>query len=456
MRRSFILAGIAVVLPLAFALASCERAKLTVDQGTGPNPTLPAPKHRWFPTVNIAKAVGWPRGVTPTPAEGLRVTEYAGGLDHPRWLYVLPNGDVLVAETNAPPRADNGRGMRGFFEGMFMRRAGARAPSANRITLLRDANHDGIVDGRFTFLTGLNSPFGMALHDGTLYVADTDALLAFPYKDGDTSITAKPRKVVDLPGGPLNHHWTKNVVARDSDGRLYVSIGSNSNVGENGLEAEQGRAAIWEVLPDGRHTLYAYGLRNPVGMAFRPGTDELYAVVEERDEIGSDLVPDYLTGVRPSGFYGWPFSYYGDNVDTRVEQNPDLVATALKPDYALGPHVAVLGLSFAAGAKLGPRFADGAFVGEHGSWNRNPLSGYKVVFVPFAGGKPSGKPIDVLTGFLDKENHAQGRPVGVTIDKAGGLLVADDVGNRVWRVSAPAPAPAPVATRDRSGHVVSE
>jgi glucose/arabinose dehydrogenase len=286
----------------------------------------------------------------------------------------------------------------------------------------------------------------MAMHDGTLYIADADALLAFPYKDGDTRITAKPRKIVDLPAG-INHHWTKNVIVRD-DGRLFVAVGSNSNVGENGLDAEEGRAAIWEVMPDGRHNLYAYGLRNPVGMAFRPGTEELFAVVQERDELGSDLVPDYLTGVQPSGFYGWPFSYWGDNVDTRVAQNPKLVATALEPDYAMGPHVAVLGLTFAEGARLGPRFANGAFVGEHGSWNREPRSGYKVVFVPFTGDKPGpGKPINVLTGFLDKDGDAQGRPVGVTIDKAGGLLVADDVGNRIWRVSAVAPAPAPVAIR---------
>ena len=437
-----------LTLAAALALAGCgQKAKLTVDQGTGPDPILPAPKRSWFPTVDIAKAVGWPKGATPTPATGLRVTEYAGGFDHPRWLYVLPNGDVLVAETNAPTRPAETHGVRGFIERLVMRRAGAGAASANRITLLRDANHDGVVDGRYTFLTGLNSPFGMALHDGTLYVADTDALLAFPYKDGDTKITAKPRKIVDLPAGPINHHWTKNVVVRDSDGRIYVSIGSNSNVGENGLAAEEGRASIWEILPDGRHGMYAYGLRNPVGMAFRPGTNELYAVVEERDEIGSDLVPDYLTGVRPGGFYGWPFSYWGGHVDLRVPQNPDLVATALKPDYAMGPHVAVLGLTFADGAKLGPRFADGVFIGEHGSWNRKPPSGYKVVFVRFVDGKPSGKPIDVLTGFRDAQGHARGRPVGVAIDKEGGLLVADDVGNRIWRVTAAPTAPAPVAMR---------
>lgn len=437
-----------LTLAAALALAGCgHRAKLTVDQGSGPNPILPAPKTSWFPTVDIAKAVGWPPGAKPIATPGLEVTQYAAGLDHPRWLYVLPNGDVLVAETDTPARPPGQRGgLRNWIEKLVMRRAGSHGSSANRITLLRDANHDGVVDGRFTFLTGLNSPFGMALHDGTLYVADTDALLAFPYKDGETRITAKPRKVIDLPAGPINHHWTKNVVVRD-DGRIYVSVGSNSNVGENGLAAEKGRAAIWEVLPDGRHNIYAYGLRNPVGMAFRPGTDELYVVVEERDELGSDLVPDYLTGVVPGGFYGWPFSYYGDHVDLRVEQNPDLVATARKPDYALGPHVAVLGLTFAAGAKLGPRFADGVFIGEHGSWNRKPPSGYKVVFVPFVNGKPSGKPIDVLTGFLDDQGDARGRPVGVAIDKEGGLLVADDVGDRVWRVTAAAPAPTAVAMR---------
>jgi len=438
-----------VTVAAALALAGCgSKATLSVDDVTGPNPRLVAPKTSLFPTVNLAKAVGWPKGAAPIPAEGLRVAEYAGGLSHPRWLYVLPNGDVLVAETDAPPRAGKeSGGLKNWITGLVMKRAGARREaSANRITLLRDANQDGMVDERHVFLTGLNSPFGMALHDGTLYVANADALVAYPYKDGDTQITAKPRKIVDLPAG-INHHWTKNVVVRD-DGVLYVAVGSNSNVGENGLDAEEGRAAIWEVMPDGRHNLYAYGLRNPVGMAFRPGTEELFAVVQERDELGSDLVPDYLTGVQPSGFYGWPFSYWGDNVDTRIAQSPKLVATALKPDYAMGPHVAVLGLSFAEGAKLGPRFANGAFVGEHGSWNREPRSGYKVVFVPFTGAKPGpGKPVDVLTGFLNQQGEAQGRPVGVTIDKAGGLLVADDVGNRIWRVTAVTPAPAPVAAR---------
>jgi glucose/arabinose dehydrogenase len=438
-----------LTLAAALALAGCgSTAKLSVDDGTGPNPQLPDPTSSWFPTVNFARAVGWPKGVTPIAAPGLRVTEYAGGFDHPRWLYVLPNGDVLVAETDAPaPATKKKSGLKSWIQGLVMRRAGAQTTSANRITLLRDANHDGVVDGRHVFLTGLNSPFGMALHDGTLYVANADALVAYPYKDGDTAITAKPRKIVDLPGGPINHHWTKNVVVRD-DGRLFVSVGSNSNVGENGLANEKDRAAILEVMPDGRHDVYAFGLRNPVGMAFRPGTEELFAVVQERDEIGSDLVPDYLTSVQPSGFYGWPFSYYGDHVDLRVEQRPDLVVTAIKPDYAMGPHVAVLGLTFAEGAKLGPRFANGVFIGEHGSWNRKPRSGYKVVFVPFAGAKPANvKPIDVLTGFLDKDGHAQGRPVGVTIDKAGGLLVADDVGNRIWRVTTTQPAPAPVAMR---------
>lgn len=436
-------------LAAALALAGCgSKAELSVDDVTGRDPKLVDPKTSWFPTVNFAKAVGWPSGAAPTPAPGLQVAEYAGGLSHPRWLYVLPNGDVLVAESDSPARPQQSGGLKAWIRGLVMKRAGAASPSANRIILLRDANHDGIVDGRFTFLTGLSSPFGMALHKDTLYVANADALVAFPYKDGDTRITAPPRKIVDLPSKPLNHHWTKNVVVRPSDGVLYVAIGSNSNVGENGLEVEEGRAAIWEVMPDGRHNLYAYGLRNPVGMAFRPGTEELFAVVQERDELGSDLVPDYLTGVQPSGFYGWPFSYWGDHVDLRIEQSPKLVASALKPDYAMGPHVAVLGLTFSEGANLGPRFANGAFVAEHGSWNRKPRSGYKVVFVPFTDGKPGpGKPIDVLTGFLDKQENAQGRPVGVTIDKGGGLLVADDVGNRIWRITAAAPAPAQVAAR---------
>ena len=390
-----------------------------------------------IPTVNIAEAVGWPQGAKPTPAQGLQVGAFAEGLDHPRWLYVLPNGDVLVAETNAPPKPDDAKGIRGWVMKKVMGRAGAGVPSPNRITLLRDANHDGIAETRTVFLENLNSPFGMTLVGNDLYVADTDRLIRFPYKDGDTQIKAEPIKVVDLPGGTLNHHWTKNVIASRDGTKLYVTTGSNSNVAENGMEAEEGRAAIWEVdRTSGNHRIFASGLRNPNGLAWEPRSGALWTAVNERDEIGSDLVPDYITSVKDGAFYGWPYSYYGQHVDTRVEpQNPALVAKAIAPDYAVGPHTASLGLTFAEGSALPAPFTEGAFVGQHGSWNRKPHSGYKVIFVPFNGGKPVGQPVDVLSGFLNADEKAQGRPVGVVIDKQGGLLVADDVGNKIWRVS---------------------
>lgn len=366
------------------------------------------------------------------------MTLFASDLDHPRWLYVLPNGDVLVAETNAPPRPDDGKGIRGLVFNYFMKKAGAAVPSANRITLLRDADGDGIAETRSAFLTALNSPFGMALVGDVLYVANTDAVVRFPYSPGATSITASPVKVVDLPAGPLNHHWTKNLIAKADGSRLYVSVGSNSNVAENGILQERDRAAILEVDPAaGVYRVFASGLRNPVGMAWHAETGELWTTVNERDELGSDLVPDYMTSVKDGGFYGWPYSYYGQHVDERVEpRRPDLVATAIVPDYALGPHTASLGLADAKGSRLPAPFKTGMFVGQHGSWNRSPRSGYKVIFVPFRQGRPSGQPIDVLTGFLDAEGHARGRPVGVAIDARGALLVADDVGNAVWRVTA--------------------
>ena len=430
------------------ALAGCgEHARLSVGDGTGGAPNLPSPVNTLFPTVHTAKAVGWPAGARPTPAPGLQVAAFAEGLDHPRWLLVLPNGDVLVAETNAPPKPDDGKGVRGFFMKKIMTGAGAVTPSANRITLLRDTDGDGRADVKTTFLTGLNSPYGMALVGSDLYVADTDAVLRFPYTAGATAITAAPMKLVDLPAGTINHHWTKNVVASPDGSKLYVTVGSNSNVGENGLAAEAGRAAIWEVdAKTGAHREFATGLRNPNGMGWTGGA--LWTAVNERDEIGSDLVPDYITSVKDGGFYGWPFSYYGQHVDVRVkDQRPDLVAKAIKPDFAVGPHTASLGFTFADGARLGDTYAEGAFVGQHGSWNRKPFSGYKVMFVPFRAGSPTGATYDVLTGFLDRDGHAQGRPVGVAIDRGGGLLVADDVGNKVWRVTAAAATPANVARR---------
>ena len=426
------------LLAATLLLAACgETANLSVAEGTGPSPKLPAPTKTLLPTINIADATGWPEGAAPTPVQGLAVRSFAAGLDHPRWLYVLPNGDVLVAETAAPPKPKGmDGGIRGWFMKMFMKKAGSAVPSANRISLLRDADGDGVAEMRTPFLTSLFSPFGMALIGNTLYVANADALVAFPYQAGAAQITAPPRRIAALPAG-RNHHWTKSLVANADGSRLYVGVGSNSNAGENGLDEEVNRAGILEVDPaTGATHVFASGLRNPVGIDWNPESGQLWVAVNERDEIGSDLVPDYMTSVRPGGFYGWPWSYYGQVVDTRVKPpRPDMVAKAIKPDYALGPHTASLGLTFADGARLGPAFANGAFVGQHGSWNRNPPSGYKVIFIPFAGGRPVGPPIDVLTGFLNG-GKALGRPVGVAIARDGALLVADDVGNRVWRVSA--------------------
>ncbi len=412
-------------------------ATLPVKAGMGPQPTLPPPKHDLLPTVNIAPAKGWPAGVMPDAAPGLAVNAYANGLDHPRWLYLLPNGDVLVAETNAPPKPEDGKGLKGWFMKRTMKRAGSGAPSANRITLLRDADGDGIAETRTVFLQGLSSPFGMALVGHDLYVADTDAVMRFPYTEGQTHIDAPGVKIADLPAGPLNHHWTKNIIASRDGSHLYATVGSNSNVGENGMDKEVDRAAILEIdLKSGRTRVFASGLRNPNGLAWQSQTGALWTVVNERDEIGSDLVPDYMTSVKDGAFYGWPYSYYGQHVDERVKpQRPDLVAQATVPDYALGPHTASLGLTFYDGKLFPRKYAGGAFVGQHGSWNRKPRSGYKVIFVPFADGRPTDTPEDVLTGFVDDSGDARGRPVGVAVDRTGALLVADDVGNVVWRVT---------------------
>ncbi|POA17247.1 sorbosone dehydrogenase [Pseudomonas sp. FW300-N1A1] len=429
----------ALVITLAAGLAACgETSSLQVSDGIGPSPTLSAPNKTLIPTVNIAPAVGWPSGAKPIAAPGTQVVAFAKGLEHPRWLYVLPNGDVLVAETNAPAKPDDGTGVVGWITEKIMARAGAGVPSPNRITLLRDADHDGHAETRTPFIEHLNSPFGMALVGNDLYVADTDRLLRFNYAGGATSITSAPMKVIDLPGGTLNHHWTKNLIASQDGSKLYVTVGSNSNIAENGLEQETGRAAIWEVdRATGNQRIFASGLRNPNGMGWEPRSGKLWTAVNERDELGNDLVPDYITSVKDGGFYGWPFSYYGQHVDARVTpQDPDLVAKAIAPDYAVGSHTAPLGLAFAQGSRLPPPFTEGAFIGLHGSWNRKPHSGYKVIFVPFSAGKPVGQPVDVLSGFLDQDEQAMGRPVGVVIDRQGNLLVADDVGNRIWRVSA--------------------
>jgi glucose/arabinose dehydrogenase len=425
---------IALAAPLR---AAADRAELTVRDGTGPEPELPEPNPSLIPTVEIAPAVGWADGEEPLPAEGLAVAAFAVDLDHPRWLYVLPNGDVLVAETNAPVRPDQSRGITGWIMGIFMKRAGAGVPSANRITLLRDANRDGLPELRTTFLDGLDSPFGMALVGDEFYVANTAALMRFPYAQGATAIRDPGTKVADLPGGTINHHWTKNVIASPDGSRLYVTVGSNSNAGERGMDNEERRAAILEIdRQTGRTSVFASGLRNPNGLGWEPSTGALWTVVNERDGLGSDLVPDYLTSVRRGGFYGWPYSYFGDHVDERVEPpRPDLVAAAIAPDYALGPHTAALGLEFYRGDSLPQAYRNGAFIGLHGSWNRKPPAGYQVIFVPFTDGEPSGMPSEVLTGFLNGDGEARGRPVGLAVDASGALLVADDVGNSIWRVT---------------------
>jgi glucose/arabinose dehydrogenase len=415
-----------------------DTARLAVRQGMGPQPVLPEPHKSLIPTIDIAPAEGWAAGTAPTAAPGLAVNAFATGLQHPRWLHVLPNGDVLVAETNGPAGKSGFTGLRGWAMNVTQKKAGAGVPSAERISLLRDADGDGVAETRSVFLQNLRSPLGMALVGDTFYVANADALLKVPYRAGETTIAVSPVKVADLPGsGRFNHHWTKSLVASPDGSRLYTGIGSNSNITENGMQVEAERAAIWEIDPvTGSHRVFASGLRNPVGMDWQPQSGALWVSVNERDEIGSDLVPDYMTSVRDGGFYGWPYSYYGQHVDVRARPpRPDLVANAIVPDYALGPHTASLGLTFDDGSVLPPPYRGGAFVGQHGSWNRKPPSGYKVIFVPFAGGMPNGEAQDVLTGFLDAQGNARGRPVGVAIDKRGALLVADDVGNAVWRVT---------------------
>ncbi|MBB4861769.1 glucose/arabinose dehydrogenase [Pseudomonas nitritireducens] len=418
------------------ALAGCgDKSSLPFTAGTGPQPQLPEPQSSLLPTVNIATAIGWPAGQMPRAAEGLEVQRFADQLEHPRWLYVLPNGDVLVAESSAPPKEESG-GLKDWAAGKVMAKAGASVPSANRITLLRDADGDGVPEQRSVLLEGLFSPFGMALVDNWLYVANADAVVRFPYKTGDTTISAKAEKVVDLPGGPINHHWTKNILASPDGRYLYATVGSNSNVGENGLDAEKNRAAILQIdLANRNVRVFASGLRNPNGLGWEPNSGALWTAVNERDELGNDLVPDYMTSVKDGGFYGWPWSYYGQHVDKRVEPpRPDMVEKALAPDYALGAHTASLGLAFYQGSLLPERYRGGVFIGQHGSWNRKPRSGYQVVFIPFGDGKPNGQPVTVLDGFVNDKDEAMGRPVGVAVDKFGGVLVADDVGNTVWRL----------------------
>ncbi|WP_415288402.1 sorbosone dehydrogenase family protein [Brevundimonas sp. S1H14] len=429
---------LALPLVAALGLAACEtESVLPETDGFGAAPNLPAPQPQSVPMVKIAPAVGWPQGRTPVAAAGLAVNAFATGLDHPRWLYVLPNGDVLVAESQGPakPKAKKG-GLRGWIEGLVMARAGSGdRPSADRISLLRDADGDGTAETKTVFLSGLTSPFGMALVGETLYVANADSVVQVPYRTGQTRIEAAPVKVADLPAG-RNHHWTKSLVASADGTKLYVGVGSNSNIGENGLDEEVDRAAILEIdVATGARRVFASGLRNPVGLAWNPQDGRLWTSVNERDALGNDLVPDYMTSVTAGGFYGWPWSYYGQIVDERVTPaRPDMVARAIRPDYALGSHTASLGLTFYTGDLL-PQWRNGAIIGQHGSWNRNPPSGYKVIFVPFRDGRPDGPPQDVLTGFRNQQGEAMGRPVGVAVDGRGALLVADDVGDAVWRVS---------------------
>ena len=425
-----------------------DQARLGASAVTGRVPELGEIREQSYPTMRIAPAKGWPNGGKPTPVDKkLQVAAFASGLDHPRWLYRLPNGDILVAETNSPPRQVGG--ITGMVMGSLMKAAGADAPSANRITLLRDTNGDGVADQKSPLLTGLNSPFGMALVGDWLYVANTDALVRFPFKPGQTRITARPEKIIALSGG--GNHWARNVVPSADGKTLFVSIGSSSNIAENGLEAEKDRARILEVDPATKTSrVYAWGLRNVNGMAIEPDSKQLWAVVNERDMLGSDMPPDYLTQVDFGTFYGWPWNFWGGYTDKRVQpERPDLLEYSRRPDFALGPHVAPLGLAFANDARLGPDYARGAFIGLHGSWNREPLSGYKVIWVAFGdNGFPQGgaHPVDFLTGFLDKDGNALGRPVGVITDATGALLVADDVGNIIWRVSAITPQPAPSPT----------
>ncbi|GGI28302.1 PQQ-dependent sugar dehydrogenase [Bradyrhizobium guangdongense] len=423
-------------------LAGCNDGSGDPNAQIGANPVLPDIKQYLLPPMHIARIVGWKKDEAPDVAQGLQAKAFATGLQHPRSLYVLPNGDVLVVESKAPKAAAIKRPkeiVMGFIESWAT--SGGDTGDSNRITLLRDTNGDGVPDTQSVFLDHLNSPFGVALVGNDLYVANTDAIVKYPYTEGDTKITAPGTVLTPLPGGPIDHHWTKSLVASPDGSKLYAGVGSNSNITENGMEAEHNRADILEVdRASGRWRIFASGLRNPNGLSFEPQTGTLWTVVNERDELGPDLVPDYMTSVKDGGFYGWPYSYYGQHVDPRVKpQRPDLVAKAIVPDYALSSHVAPLGLAFSSGSSLPDAYRHGAFVGEHGSWNRQVLNGYKVVYVPFTDGKPSGPAQDVVTGFLNKDNHARGRPVGVAIDKSGALLVADDSGNTVWRVTAAHP-----------------
>lgn len=428
---------LSVCFSMLFTVIACgNMTDLSSTEVIGPNPELPLPNPTLIPTVQIASAVGWPDGAKPVVAKGLQIIAFAENLQHPRWLYELPNGDILVAETNQPAKANSQWSLRNWIAGIFMKRAGAGVATANQISLLRDTNHDGVADQKSVLIKDLNSPFGMALVGDDLYVANTDALLKFKYQLGQTVITQQAKKMMDLPAGEINSHWTKNIIVSPDQSKLYITVGSNSNIAEKGMHNEVGRAAIWQLdLASGQYRIFASGLRNPNGMAWEPNSDKLWVVVNERDELGNNLVPDYLTSVADGGFYGWPYSYFGQHIDQRVQpQNDQLVASAIAPDYALGAHTASLGLAYSATNELGEDFQHGMFIGQHGSWNRKPFSGYKVIFVPFQNGMPVGMPREVVTGFLNSQGQAQGRPVGVLVNQRGCLLVADDVGNKIWHI----------------------
>ena len=435
--------GAVLMCATGLAVAGCSDDNTDPKTQIGPNPKLPEINQYFFPPMHLASVVGWKNDEKPTVAQGFQIEAMAKGLQHPRSLYVLPNGDILVVESKAPPGASPNRPkdiIMGLVEG-WVTSGGDTGPS-NRITLLRDTNGDGKPDYQGVFLDHLSSPFGVALVGNDLYVANTDAIVRYPYNAGDAKITASGKVLTELPGGPIDHHWTKSLVASPDGSLLYVGVGSNSNITENGIQAEKDRAAIWEVdRATGRSRIFASGLRNPNGLSFEPESKALWTVVNERDELGPNLVPDYMTSVKDGAFYGWPYSYYGQHVDPRVmPQRPDMVAKAIPPDYALSSHVAPLGLAFYTASNLPQSYRGGAFVGEHGSWDRDRFNGYKVVFVPFSGGRPNGMAQDVVTGFLNDKGEARGRPVGVAVDKAGALLIADDVGNTVWRVTAAEPA----------------
>lgn len=425
---------IVAILLAVYIVSKTERANIDFAKTTGTQPEIPRAETQLIPTINVARAIGWRAGEKPMPAKGLGVAPFAEGLNHPRWLYVLPNGDVLVSESNSPRR--EGGGVADFVMRTMLDRAGAGVLSPNRIILLRDADGDGRAEFRSVLIDGLSSPSGMAWADGQLYIGNTDALVRVPFIPGQTKIDARPAVVAKYPGG--GHHWARNLLLARDGKSIFVAIGSASNIAEDGIDKEERRAMIIQVqLPSGKDRIFAYGLRNPNGLAFEPVTGELWTTVNERDMLGSDIVPDYLTLVQLGGFYGWPWYYWGGVPDKRVEEpREDMQGYVVRPDYSLGPHVAALGLTFAEGSALGPDYASGAFIAEHGSWNRRPPSGYKLVFVPFAKGKPAGKPRDVLTGFLTDDEEARGRPVAVAVAQDGSLLVSDDAGNKVWRVTA--------------------